>query len=65
MSPEKCAAMGFPRGTRIQIVKYADASGPVALAHQFLYPDSTIGASGKPDPKYVMCCGAQLIPLAP
>ncbi|MFT4041408.1 MAG: hypothetical protein QM692_24710 [Thermomicrobiales bacterium] len=65
MLPEKCAAMRFPFGTRVQIIEYADESGPLALAHQFVYPDATVGASGKPDPKFVICCGAQLIPMVP
>ena len=65
MTAEKCLSMSFPVGTREQILEYLGESGPIALAHQFLYPDSTIGASGKPNPKYVICCGAQLIPVLP
>ena len=57
--------MNFPVGTRAQILEDLGESGPVALAQQFLYPDNSVGASGKPDPKYVICCGAQLIPMLP
>jgi hypothetical protein len=65
MSPAKCLAMQFPVGTRVQILEFDAETGPVALAQQFLYPDNTVGASGRPDPKYVICCGAQLIPMLP
>jgi hypothetical protein len=34
------------------MVKYYSQDGEVlALVHQYLRPDGTIGASGKPDPK--------------
>lgn len=44
--------VGEPEGTRSQIVYYFDLEGnPVAIVHQYMRPDGTIGASGKPDPK--------------
>jgi hypothetical protein len=40
-----------PPGTLSQIVAYDDGSQRIALVHQYLRPDGTLGASGKPDPK--------------
>ncbi len=41
-----------PPGTRSQMVAYLDAAGQrIALVHQYLRPDGTIGGSGRPDPK--------------
>jgi len=38
-----------------QIVSYRDSSGQeVARVHQYLRPDGTIAASGKPDPKRLL-----------
>jgi len=46
--------LGFPPGTRSQIVSYVDPSGTVvAIVHQYRRPDWTLAASGKPDPKYL------------
>lgn len=43
---------GEPVCTRSQIVYYYTKDGkPVAIVHQYLRPDGTIGASGRPDPK--------------
>lgn len=43
-----------PPGTKSQIVAYVDEHGKqAALVHQYLKPDGTLGASGKPDPKKV------------
>lgn len=43
-----------PPGTQSQIVYYYnDKNQPVAIVHQYLRPDGTIGASGLPDPKRV------------
>jgi|SRR5579863_770166 hypothetical protein len=40
------------RGTKSQIVAYFDSNGEqVALVHQYVKPDGTLGGSGKPDPK--------------
>ena len=47
-------AAPVPFCTRSQLVEYTDAVGfPVALVHQYLQPDGTLGASGLPDPKWV------------
>ena len=44
-----------PPGTRSQMVAYVDASGQrVALVHQYLRPDGTLGGSGRPDPKLLI-----------
>jgi hypothetical protein len=41
-----------PPGTLSQIVAYLDAQGrQVAIVHQYLRKDGSLGASGKPDPK--------------
>ena len=46
---------GQPKGTLSQIVRYLDHSRKsVAVVHQYLRPDGTLGASGRPDPKAVM-----------
>jgi hypothetical protein len=42
----------IPYCTHSQMVSYIDSTGEaVALVHQYLLPDGTIGASGQPDPK--------------
>jgi hypothetical protein len=46
-SPSK----GQSPGTLSQMVWYFGAEGRVALVHQYLRPDGTLGASGRPDPK--------------
>lgn len=44
-----------PEGTRSQRLGYYDRDGnEVAVVHQFVLPDNTLGASGKPDPKRVL-----------
>jgi hypothetical protein len=51
-SHQKVPPPGEPICTRSQMVKYYSLDGDVlALVHQYLRPDGTIGASGKPDPK--------------
>ena len=43
-----------PPGTLSQVLEYYDADGQMlVLVHQYLRPDGTIGASGKPDPKWM------------
>ncbi len=43
---------GEPICTWSQIIVYYTKTGePVAYVHQYLRPDGTIGASGRPDPK--------------
>jgi hypothetical protein len=45
---------GEPPCTRSQIIAYLDSSGHrVAVVHQYLRKDGTLGGSGKPDPKKV------------
>lgn len=44
-----------PYCTWSQIVQYLDASGTeIVTAHQYLQPDGTLGASGRPDPKRIL-----------
>lgn len=44
-----------PFCTRSQMVLYLDSNGrKVALVHQYLRTDGTIGASGRPDPKQLV-----------
>ena len=48
------APRGEPFCTKSQIAYYYSQGGdPVAVVHQYLRPDGTIGASGRPDPKRV------------
>jgi len=42
-----------PPGTRSQSVPYYLMGVKIAVCHQFLRPDSSLGASGLPDPKLV------------
>jgi hypothetical protein len=45
---------GEPYCTHSQLVLYKDYNGAlVAIVHQYMRPDGTLGASGKPDPKYL------------
>jgi len=47
-----------PPGTHSQMVSYRDSDdNEVARVHQYLRPDGTIGASGKPDPKRLLFDG--------
>lgn len=40
------------RGTTSETVEYVDSHGNfVARVHQFRWPDGSLGASGRPDPK--------------
>ena len=46
------AELGMPEGTRSQMVWYLSLDGQkLALFHQYLLPDGSIGGSGRPDPK--------------
>jgi hypothetical protein len=40
-----------PPGTRSQILLYESGLNAVALVHQYLRPDGSLGGSGRPDPK--------------
>jgi hypothetical protein len=47
-----------PQGTVSQILAYQDSEGrQVALVHQFLRKDGTLGGSGRPDPKKILYQG--------
>ncbi|MGI8553741.1 MAG: hypothetical protein ACR2PL_23570 [Dehalococcoidia bacterium] len=47
-----------PLCTRSMIIAYIDTRGvKVAIVHQYLRPDGTIGASGRPDPKRLLMNG--------
>lgn len=51
------------QGTVSQIVHYYNAQGEkVAVVHQYLQPDGTIGASGRPDPKMLLENGILYVP---
>jgi hypothetical protein len=44
-----------PPGTRSQMVWHLDESRQrVALVHQYLRPDGTLGGAGRPDPKRLL-----------
>lgn len=48
-------AANEPFCTQSQMVSFLDAdNNEVARVHQYLRPDGTIGASGKPDPKRLL-----------
>ena len=47
-----------PCRTRRQIMEYVDLAGAsVALVHQYQRRDGTLGASGEPDPRWVVIDG--------
>lgn len=51
-------ARGEPSGTRSQVIRYLDQAGQwVAVVHQYLRPDGSLGGSGKPDPKRLRIAG--------
>lgn len=52
---------GEPPGTLSQIVAYYGPQGRVAIVHQYLRPDGSLGASGRPDPKQLLLEGTLLI----
>lgn len=53
--PGPGAPSNLPEGTLSQEVHYFDRSlRRMAIVDQYLQPDGTLGASGKPDPKYLM-----------
>ena len=44
----------FTYCTRSQMVRYFDGNGEqIAVVHQIRNPDGSVGASGKPDPKFL------------
>lgn len=53
--------IGEPYCTWSQVLVYWTLDGSlVALVHQYLRPDGTIGASGRPDPKVLVAKGRAL-----
>jgi hypothetical protein len=51
-------AAPVPYCTRSQTIKYLDSTGAeVALVHQYLRPDGSLGASGRPEPKRLFVDG--------
>lgn len=56
----------LPFCTHSQSAVYFDGQGqPIAIVHQYLLPDGTIGASGRPDPKMVRVGDVTYILAAP
>jgi hypothetical protein len=54
-APGPAAPPSLQDGTESQEVHYFDRQvRRRAIVHQYLQPDGTLGASGKPDPKYLM-----------
>lgn len=55
---------GEPYCTHSQLIAYREhgTRKKIALVHQYLRPDGSIGASGKPDPKWLLCDGEILVP---
>lgn len=51
------APHGMPAGTLSQIIAYRQGGRQVAIVHQYLKPDGTLGASGLPDPKRLLING--------
>jgi len=58
------ASAGQPPGTIAQIVHYFDGGREVARVHQYVRPDRTLGASGRPDPKWLRD-GDRILRVAP
>ena len=58
------ARSGEPYCTHSQLIAYRErnTNKKVALVHQYLRKDGRIGASGKPDPKWLLCGDEILIP---
>lgn len=55
---------GQPLQTMSQLIGYFEDGKLVAKAHQYLRPDGSIGASGKPDPKW-LCQDGVIYSAAP
>jgi len=55
---------GEPYCTHSQLIAYRERNTnmKVALVHQYLRPDGRIGASGKPDPKWLLGDGEIIVP---
>ncbi len=57
LTDETCRLRGESIGTRTQIIAFCDGQQRVALVHQYLHPDGTLGASQVPDPKELFVDG--------
>lgn len=54
-SIEKIPLQIIPKCSRSQMVSYFDSQGQeVVKVHRYLKRDGTLGASGKPDPKWLL-----------
>ncbi len=52
----------LPNGTKSEIILYRDRARDLfVIIHQYLKPDGTLGASGKPDPKRIKIEGKMYI----
>jgi hypothetical protein len=52
-----------PFCTRSQLIEYGTQSGvAVAVVHQYLRPDGSLGLSGRPDPKMILDRGVMYLP---
>ena len=49
----------LPLGTKSEIIIYYDSANKelYVKVHQYVLPDGTLGASGKPDPKAILLDG--------
>lgn len=47
------------------MIAYYDAEAKLAIAHRYLRPDGRLGASGRPDPKWVFKDGIIYAVLEP
>ena len=55
---------GLPLCTRSQTIAYLDPNGDeVALVHQYLLPNGSLGGSGLPDPKRLLVEGVLYVAL--
>ena len=53
----------LPPGTLSQTIAYWDREGRrIAVVHQYLRPDGSLGASGRPDPKCLLEGGTLYAP---
>lgn len=50
----------LPTCTRSQLLVYLEGKKAVAIVHQYLLPDGTIGGSGRPDPEMLKLNGITL-----
>ena len=53
------AGKTLPLGTKSEVIIYHDPANKelYVKVHQYILPDGTIGASGKPDPKAILLDG--------